>query len=136
MKNSLTTGRQGWMARIAAAASLAFSPGSASAAVFGGDENFSILGGLNYVGSRLSGTGIKTDGGLRELILSVLVFILNYVTLFAMVTVVVAGLYLIFSNGDEGNKDKAKKIVIYTVIGLVVILLSRVIVMFFNSIIV
>ncbi|MBP9773462.1 MAG: hypothetical protein KBD00_02400 [Candidatus Peribacteraceae bacterium] len=137
MQNSLTTSkdtRTTYLRRIVITilAGIGIVP-RAHGASFGEGGDFSILGGLSYVANRLGGAGIITNRGLREMILSVLAVVLDYVTLFAMITVISAGLYLIFSNGDEGSKDKAKKIIIYTVIGLVVIVLSRVIVVFANS---
>ena len=47
-----------------------------------------------------------------------------------MIAIVVAGLFLILGMGDETSKDRAKKIVLYTIIGLLVLLFVRVIVGF------
>ncbi len=76
-------------------------------------------------------------GGVRELVTTVVVklllTVLNIVTTIALLMLVVAGLYLIFSLGDEGQKDKAKKIIQYTIVGLIIILFARVIIIFVNT---
>lgn len=68
-----------------------------------------------------------------DVVVKIILAIVNIVTTIAVLMIVIAGLYLIFSNGDEGQKDKAKKIIIYTIIGIVVILFARVIVQFANN---
>lgn len=78
--------------------------------------------------------GISDIGDIRGLIVAIIEFVLDFVLLLAVIAVIVAGLYLIVSNGDEQQKDKAKRIILYVVIGIIVILLSRVLVMFVNSI--
>lgn len=72
-------------------------------------------------------TGIA-DGDPREVIIRILKTVLDFLALFAMIMIIIAGFYLVFSFGDDDNKEKAKKIIYYTLIGLVVILFSRVIV--------
>jgi VIT1/CCC1 family predicted Fe2+/Mn2+ transporter len=70
----------------------------------------------------------------RSVIVNIIATVLNYAALAAFVMVVIAGFYLVLSNGNEENKDKAKKIITYTLIGLVVLLFSRVIVHIFTII--
>lgn len=72
-------------------------------------------------------TGIA-DGDPRTVVIRILATVLDFLALFAMIMVIIAGFYLVFSFGDDDNKEKAKKIIYYTLIGLVVILFSRVIV--------
>ena len=78
--------------------------------------------------------GISNVTSIYELILRIIYFILSIALLLAVLAIIIAGIYLIVSNGDEAQKDKAKKIIYYAIIGIVVILLSRVIVSFVNSI--
>lgn len=104
-----------------------------TASVFGG-SNFNVVSGLIEAGRQLSGSGVETTLTVRELIVQIIVVVLDFVTLIGLVSVIIAGLYLIVSNGDEGQKDKAKKIILYTIIGIVVIVFSRVIVTFFGNI--
>lgn len=63
-------------------------------------------------------------------IINVVVAVLNFVLLLAVVFVIIAGIRLIVSGGDEGEKDKAKKTIIYVIAGIIIILLARAIVSF------
>lgn len=78
--------------------------------------------------------GISTITSVNQLIVKIIYFILDIALLLAVAAIIIAGIYLITSNGDEGQRDKAKKIIYYAIIGIVVILLSRVIVSFVNNI--
>lgn len=90
-----------------------------------------------YGGSGLTPTpidGMSTSVDITSIILSIIAFMLNIVLILAVAAVVIAGIYLITSGGDEGQKDKAKSIIFYALIGIVVILFARVIVTFVNNI--
>lgn len=54
--------------------------------------------------------------------------ILNFVALIAVIMIIIAGFYLVLSLGEDEKKDKAKKIIFYTLIGLIVLLFARIIV--------
>lgn len=91
-------------------------------------------GGLSQGISDASGLGgISNISSISEIIIKIILFILDIALLLAVAVVIIAGIYLITSNGDEGQRDKAKKIIYYAIIGIIVILLSRVIVVFVNS---
>jgi hypothetical protein len=45
-----------------------------------------------------------------------------------VVVIVIAGIRLVVSSGDEGAVDKAKKTILFAVIGLIIILLANAIV--------
>src|SRR3989338_5515665 len=92
-----------------------------TSAVFDGG---SLNEGVNH--AKAIGGLTKTD--LREVILRVLLFVLNFLALAAVVVIVIAGIYLIVGQGSEESKDKAKKMIFYVIIGLLVILFARVIV--------
>jgi len=79
--------------------------------------------------------GVSSATSISAVILNIVSFILNLALLLAVVAIIVAGIYLIVSNGDEGQKDKAKRIIFYVIIGIIVILLSRVIVSFVISVV-
>ena len=68
---------------------------------------------------------------LRAIILSMFYKALSFLALAGVVMIVVAGFYLVLSGGSETAKDRAKKIVLYVVLGLIVVLLARSIVGFF-----
>lgn len=79
-------------------------------------------------------TGLAQSTSISELILKIITFILDIALILAVLAIIIAGIYLITSNGDEGQKDKAKKIIYYVIIGIALILFSRVIVMLVNNI--
>ena len=65
---------------------------------------------------------------VRTKIIEILTTALSFLNLFAVIAVVVAGFYLVLGGGTDESKEKAKKILLYTVIGLLIISFSRVIV--------
>jgi len=69
-------------------------------------------------------------GDLKEAIVTVIKKVLDFMTLIAVVMIIVAGIRYIISQGEESEKDKAKKQIMYVVIGLVIILVARAIVTF------
>lgn len=72
--------------------------------------------------------GIPRDDDPRAIIINIITSVLSFMALIAVTTVIIAGIYLIVGMGSDDSKDKAKKIIQYTLIGLLVILFSRVIV--------
>ena len=68
---------------------------------------------------------------LRVVILSFLEKALNFLALAGVIMIVAAGITMIFSGGDDTVKDKAKKIILYVAIGLVIVLFARALVGFF-----
>jgi uncharacterized membrane protein len=54
--------------------------------------------------------------------------------LVAVVFIVIAGIRLVISQGEEAEKDKAKKTIFFVIIGLVLILLAQGIVAFIAGI--
>lgn len=79
-----------------------------------------------------TGTGVE---GIRAAIVQVINTVLDFILIVAVVFVIVSGIRLIVSGGDEGEKDKAKTTIIYVIIGIIVVLLARVIVTFVNNLI-
>lgn len=77
--------------------------------------------------------GDVNQEGIRNIILDALKFVLDFMALIAVVFIVVAGIRLIVSQGDEDAKNKAKTTILYVILGLLVILFARVIVGFFTS---
>lgn len=65
---------------------------------------------------------------VRGTIITILEAVLNFLALIAVIIVIVAGIRLIVSQGEDEQKDKAKKTILYAVIGLIVVLFARVIV--------
>ncbi len=104
----------------AALSTLAFAE-VAAAQVFDGPG---ILGGLNAAG----GINGLPNGDVRGTILRILSTVLSFLALIAVITIIIAGILLIVSLGNEEYKERAKRIIFYTLIGLVIILFARVIV--------
>jgi hypothetical protein len=70
----------------------------------------------------------SSEDELRTVITDILAGVLNFLALIAVVVVVIAGIRLIVSQGEDDAKDKAKKTIFYALIGLAVVLFARVIV--------
>ncbi len=71
--------------------------------------------------------------GIRDIVLRVLYFVLDFLALIAVVFIVIAGIRLLVSQGNDDQKDKAKKTILFVILGLLVILFARVIVGFFTE---
>lgn len=82
-----------------------------------------IQSGLNEAGN----LGLAR-GNPFLVLLSVVRTILSFMGLVAVCTIVIAGIYMIISLGNDEQYEKGKKIIKYTLIGLIVILFSRMIV--------
>ncbi len=80
-----------------------------------------------FIVNFFAGGATNVDRGPIE---QLLITITNYLALAAVITVVVAGIILILSFGNEERKDQAKRIIFYTLAGLFIVLFSRVIVRF------
>ncbi len=70
---------------------------------------------------------------IKALIIHIIEIVLDFILLIAVIYVIIAGIRLIVSGGDEAQKDKAKQTIIYVVIGIIVILFARVIVSLVNN---
>ncbi len=82
----------------------------------------------------IGGVDGTDTGAIRSGILKVLDIILGFMALIAVIVIVIAGIRLVVSQGEEGEKDKAKKAIFYAIIGLIVILLAQAIVGFIQDI--
>ena len=96
----------------------------ASAQVFNGPG---LEGGVSEA-AQING---PIQGTLREAILSMFYKALGFLALAAVVMVVAAGIVMVLSGGNETAKDRAKKIILYVVIGLIIVLIARALVGFF-----
>lgn len=88
------------------------------------------------IGATGAGSLFGTPPGsvnIRANIISILKEVLTYMGLAGVVSIVIAGIMLVVSGGEESTKDRAKKIILYTVVGLIVILLASAIVTLVES---
>lgn len=68
------------------------------------------------------------QGGLRGMILLIVNFFLGFLGLLAVIMIIYGGFLYVTSAGNEEDVKKAKKILMYAVVGIIVIILSFVIV--------
>lgn len=93
--------------------------------VFDGPDN-GLEEGLRQAQQRV---GLNAAGDAEDTIVDIVARILDFVGLAAVIVIIIAGIMLIVGMGSEDSRDRAKRIVLYTIIGLFLIILSRVIVM-------
>lgn len=86
--------------------------------------------GLNDGLTATNNLAVPHNANLWDIVVTIIGKILSYMALAAVVTIIAAGIYLIVSLGNESARDRAKNIILYTVIGLVIILFSELIVQF------
>ena len=90
----------------------------------------SVQGGLDAVRGDIElPTGVG-GGGIRDSIIHVLLFVLTFLALAAVITIITAGILLIVGAGSEASVQRSRKIILYTIIGLILIFFARVIVGF------
>lgn len=119
---------------------LAFSP-LAFAQIFKGDvtdpETGEVLsdaaGGTAAIGNQLASSGVAGTGDIGDLILKYVNFSLPYLTLAAFVGFVYAGFLYVTAYGSDDQIQKSKKILIYAVAGLILVILSFSIVQLFTQ---
>ncbi len=85
----------------------------------------------------ISGLSTAADdtASIKNAIIDFVEKVLDFVLIIAIVYVIVAGIRLIVSGGDEGEKDKTKTTIIYVLVGIVIVLFARVIVLFVNNLV-
>lgn len=124
-----------WFNGLAAAfigAMIFLAPSVVSAQPFGEsafdctDQNNCIFEGLTHA----SGITGLAQGSIRGTILRIVATILTYLALLAVIMIIAAGIYLIFGFGNEEVKERVKRVLIYTVVGLIIVAVSRIIVAF------
>lgn len=86
---------------------------------------------LNENGSNINGLSNNSD--IKGALVTIITKVLDFIIIVAVIFVIIAGIRLIISAGDEGEKDKAKNTIIYVIIGIIVVLFARVIVTFVNN---
>lgn len=79
--------------------------------------------------------GLSDQTDIMTAIVDFITQVLDFILIVAVIFVIVAGIRLIISGGDEGEKDKAKKTIIYVIVGIIVVLFARVIVTFVNNLV-
>ena len=80
--------------------------------------------GARQIGGALEGSGITGESDLGDLILKYVNFALPFLALAAFIGFVYAGFLYVTAYGNDEQIQKSKKILIYAVIGLIVVILS------------
>ena len=88
-----------------------------------------VVEGLNA----MRAVDVPTSGNIRQKIVVILNTAVSYLALAGVIAVIVAGIMLIVGFGSENVTQRAKKIIIYTMIGLAIVFFTRVIVGFFTQ---
>ena len=92
-------------------------------AVFNVDATFaSLISGDDAPSAISEATG--GEGDLRELVKTILYYFLGFLGFVATVMVIYGGVLYVTSAGNEENVQKAKKILLYAVVGIIIILVS------------
>src|SRR3989344_3599008 len=127
MTNILTRMRPLFSAKILAAITLGILAAAVPDVVLAQFYNGpGIVGGISHAES----VGGVTGQNIRTVVLNLLLAVLLFMGLAAVVVIVIAGIYLVVSVGDESAKEKAKKIIMYAIFGLIIIALAAAIVLF------
>jgi len=78
---------------------------------------------VNFAGG-IVGDNYGDTGPIREAIRRILYIALSYVALLAVATIVIAGFYLILGLGSDESRTTARKIILYTIAGVIIMGLS------------
>lgn len=89
--------------------------------------------GIQAAKNLATGTGLSDKTDLIPIITNVILWLLALSAVLAMGAIVWGGIMYISSLGDEGRAGKAKQIIFYAVIGVIVVLLSFVIISFVQT---
>ncbi len=79
-------------------------------------------------GNLVSDRGLANSIDIRAFIIQLINWSLTFLGLFAVAVIIYAGYLYVFSGGEDGNVEKSKKMIIYAIIGIIVILASYAIV--------
>ena len=99
------------------------------ASVFDGEG---LIGGLDEARDEIDteDTGIRTEDDIIVAIAEIINFVLLFAGIFAVVAFVVAGFMFILGFGSDSSIQRARKIMIWAAVGLVVIIFAFVLVDF------
>jgi len=103
-------------------AAVLMNPLQATAGVFsGGDADIGAAESINVGG----------NSDLRATAIGIIEAVLSLMGVIAVLVIVIAGIMLVVGGGSDESRQKTLKIILYTIIGLVVILLASALVAFF-----
>lgn len=89
----------------------------------------SVQGGF----SEVKGAVNLPNPDFREAVVKVLRYVVSFLALAGVIAIVVAGIMMVVGGGSDTSVQRAKKIIIYTLVGILVVFFARVIVGFFQD---
>jgi len=92
------------------------------------DGNCGVDVGKNIVNNEIKDKGLSTESDIIPLVLKWVRFLLGFVFIIAVIVLIVAGVMFITSFGNDTQNQKARKMILWTIIGILVIMLSYIIV--------
>ena len=98
---------------------------------FGAATTLSVQSAFAMLNEPNNISGLNTSTDIKGVIILFIERVLDFVILIAVVYIIVAGIGLIISNGEEAG-DK-KNFIVYVIVGLIVVLFARVIVTYVNT---
>ena len=81
----------------------------------------------------ISGTAQGGTDKTRNSVIQVINFVLTFLALVAVIFVIVGGIRILASGGNEESVQKGRKTIVMAIIGLIIIFFARVIVGFFTE---
>ena len=87
----------------------------------------SDLGGAAEIQGRAGGGSTEE---VRRTVTDILINVVSFVGLIAVVMIVIAGIILVAAGSNDQARERAKKMIIYTVVGIIVIALASAFVLF------
>ena len=97
-----------------------------------GDKTTDTQAGTDFLKNELSGTGITHTDTFSDLIIKYINFILPYITLAAFAGLVWSGFLYVTAYGDEEQISKAKTIIVWSIAGILLVIISFAMVQFFT----
>jgi len=70
---------------------------------------------------------------IQQILVNLILYILEFSAALAVLFIIIGGVRYIVSAGDEDAAEKAKRMILYAIIGLIIIILSFVIVNFIQT---
>ena len=70
----------------------------------------------------------NNSGDLRALAITIINYVLGFLGLIAVAMIIFGGMTYVTAAGEQGEVDSAKKIIMYAVVGLIIVILSYAIV--------
>jgi len=108
------------------------SGGAITASIFDG---LGLTDGLQEAENEIVNTGIETETDIIVVIADIINFVLMFVAIIVLIAFIVAGFMFILGFGSDTSIQRAKKIMIWAIVGLLVIIFAFVLVQFIVDIV-